>query len=61
MVLTKEEEAFIKRKHDHTLKLRSEYLKQSSNPFRHATGEGGTVVCTIAGYVITVHIINTFN
>ncbi|KAH8355251.1 hypothetical protein KR093_009523 [Drosophila rubida] len=43
MVLSKEEEAFIKRKHEHTLKLRNEYLKQSSNPFRHATGEGGTV------------------
>ncbi|KAL7736469.1 hypothetical protein ACLKA6_019670 [Drosophila palustris] len=43
MVLTKEEEAFINRKHELTLKLRNEYLKQSSNPFRHATGEGGTV------------------
>ncbi|BFG03846.1 uncharacterized protein DMAD_02975 [Drosophila madeirensis] len=43
MVLTKEEEGFIRRKHEHTLKLRNEYLKQSSNPFRHATGEGGTV------------------
>ncbi|XP_023173459.2 uncharacterized protein LOC111601201 [Drosophila hydei] len=43
MVLTKEQEAFICRKHEQTLKLRNEYLKQSSNPFRHATGEGGTV------------------
>ncbi|KAH8394758.1 hypothetical protein KR222_004270 [Zaprionus bogoriensis] len=43
MVLTKEEEAFIRRKHEQTLKLRSEYLKQSSNPYRHASGEGGTV------------------
>ncbi|KAH8306010.1 hypothetical protein KR018_010741 [Drosophila ironensis] len=34
---------FVKRKHEHTLKLRNEYLKQSSNPYRHATGEGGTV------------------
>lgn len=44
MVLTKEQEEFICRKHEQTLKLRNEYLKQSSNPFRHATGEGGTVV-----------------
>ncbi|EDV37574.1 uncharacterized protein Dana_GF11341 [Drosophila ananassae] len=43
MVLSKEETEFLKRKHEHTLKLRNEYLKQSSNPFRHATGEGGTV------------------
>ncbi|KAH8327318.1 hypothetical protein KR074_010067 [Drosophila pseudoananassae] len=44
MVISKEETEFLKRKHEHTLKLRNEYLKQSSNPFRHATGEGGTVV-----------------
>ena len=25
-------------------KLRYEYLKQIGNPYRHATGEGGTVV-----------------
>ncbi|EDW10020.1 uncharacterized protein LOC6580228 [Drosophila mojavensis] len=43
MVVTKDQEEFICRKHEHTLKLRNEYLKQSSNPFRHATGEGGTV------------------
>lgn len=39
-----QDEAFIRRKHEQTLKLRAEFLKQSSNPFRHATGEGGTVV-----------------
>ncbi|XP_016927900.2 uncharacterized protein ND-B15 [Drosophila suzukii] len=43
MVQSKEELEFIKRKHEHTLKLRAEYLKQSSNPYRHASGEGGTV------------------
>ncbi|XP_017069080.1 uncharacterized protein LOC108106498 [Drosophila eugracilis] len=43
MVLSKDEQEFIKRKHEQTLKLRSEFLKQSSNPYRHATGEGGTV------------------
>lgn len=26
--------------------LRNECLKQASDPFRHATGEGGTVVST---------------
>uniref|UniRef100_Q6IDF5 NADH dehydrogenase [ubiquinone] 1 beta subcomplex subunit 4 n=1 Tax=Drosophila melanogaster TaxID=7227 RepID=Q6IDF5_DROME len=43
MVLSNEEQEFIKRKHEATLKLRQEFLKQSSNPYRHATGEGGTV------------------
>jgi len=56
MVQSKEELEFIKRKHEHTLKLRAEFLKQSSNPYRHASGEGGTVVSGHAnprlGYVI---------
>lgn len=58
MVLSSEEQEFIKRKHEATLKLRQEFLKQSSNPYRHATGEGGTVVSGSTnpwlGYVITL-------
>ena len=42
--LSKAEKEFLQRKHEQTMKLRAEFLKQSSNPFRHATGEGGTVV-----------------
>ncbi|XP_055372646.1 NADH dehydrogenase [ubiquinone] 1 beta subcomplex subunit 4 [Condylostylus longicornis] len=30
-------------KHKKAMDLRKEYLKQSSNPFRHGTGEGGTL------------------
>lgn len=42
--LSKAEKDLLLRKHEQTMKLRAEFLKQSSNPFRHATGEGGTVV-----------------
>lgn len=42
--LSKAEKEFLLRKHEKTMKLRAEFLKQSSNPFRHATGEGGTLV-----------------
>lgn len=42
--LSKAEKEFLLRKHEQTLKLRAEFLQKSSNPFRHATGEGGTVV-----------------
>ncbi|XP_067633530.1 uncharacterized protein ND-B15 [Eurosta solidaginis] len=40
---TAEEIEFLRRRHEYTAKLRAEYLKQSTNPYRHATGEGGTV------------------
>lgn len=42
--LSAAEKEFLRRKHEQTLKLRAEYLKQISNPYRHATGEGGTLV-----------------
>ncbi|XP_073844609.1 NADH dehydrogenase (ubiquinone) B15 subunit [Musca autumnalis] len=41
--MSKAEKDFLLRKHEQTMKLRAEYLKNSSNPFRHATGEGGTI------------------
>ncbi|KAI8120501.1 hypothetical protein FF38_04503 [Lucilia cuprina] len=41
--LSKAEKEFLQRKHEQTMKLRAEFIKQSSNPFRHATGEGGTL------------------
>ncbi|XP_013118492.2 uncharacterized protein LOC106095729 [Stomoxys calcitrans] len=41
--LSKAEKGFLMRKHEQTMKLRAEFLKNSSNPFRHATGEGGTL------------------
>lgn len=42
--MSKAEKDFLLRKHEQTMKLRAEYLKNSTNPFRHATGEGGTIV-----------------
>lgn len=42
--LSTAEKDFLRRKHEQTSKLRAEYLKQISNPYKHATGEGGTVV-----------------
>ncbi|XP_011179371.1 uncharacterized protein LOC105210248 [Zeugodacus cucurbitae] len=41
--LSSTEKEFLRRKHEQTTKLRAEYLKQISNPHRHATGEGGTL------------------
>ncbi|XP_017474924.1 PREDICTED: uncharacterized protein LOC108365421 isoform X2 [Rhagoletis zephyria] len=41
--LSAAEKDFLHRKHEQTQKLRAEYLKQISNPFKHATGEGGTL------------------
>jgi len=41
--LSKAEKEFLLRKHEQTLKLRAEYNKQITNPYRHAIGEGGTV------------------
>ncbi|XP_065367389.1 uncharacterized protein ND-B15 [Calliphora vicina] len=41
--LSKAEKEFLLRKHEQTMKLRAEFIKNSTNPFRHATGEGGTV------------------
>lgn len=38
------ENALLLNKHKRRLALREEYLKNISNPHRHATGEGGTVV-----------------
>lgn len=38
------ERELLLKKHERALKLRAEYLKQISNPYRHATGEGGTLV-----------------
>lgn len=34
--------------------LRNEYLKLRTNPHRHATGEGGFVVCSIISILFTL-------
>lgn len=49
--LSKSEKEVLLRKHEMTLKLRNEFIKQSTNPYRHALGEGGYVV-SCACYVI---------
>lgn len=42
--LTKAEQELMLKKHERAMKLRAEYIKQITNPHRHATGEGGTLV-----------------
>ncbi|XP_055902471.1 NADH dehydrogenase [ubiquinone] 1 beta subcomplex subunit 4 [Eupeodes corollae] len=37
------EKQLLLQKHERASKLRAEFQKQISNPYRHATGEGGTV------------------
>ncbi|KAI9583143.1 uncharacterized protein LOC119636486 [Glossina fuscipes] len=44
--LSKAEKEVLLRKHEMTLKLRNEFIKQSTNPYRHALGEGGYVFDT---------------
>ena len=42
--ISQAEKEIILKKHARALELRAEYIKQISNPYRHATGEGGTLV-----------------
>ncbi|XP_037945866.1 uncharacterized protein LOC119678224 [Teleopsis dalmanni] len=41
--LSDAEKARLTQKHENTLKLRKEYIKQMSNPYRHGTKEGGII------------------
>lgn len=42
--LTREEQKVLQLKHAKRLELRKEYIKQIHNPYKHASGEGGTLV-----------------
>lgn len=46
------ERALLVAKAERKAALRAEYNKQITNPFRHATGEGGTVVGIVARDVL---------
>lgn len=54
--MSKAEKEFLLRKHEQTLKLRAEFLKNSSNPFRHAMSEGGTVVSSPTGQRVMSYV-----
>lgn len=54
--MSKAEKEFLLRKHEQTLKLRAEFLKNSSNPFRHAMAEGGTVVSSPTGQRVMSYV-----
>lgn len=45
--LTREEQKVLQQKHAKRLELRKEYIKQINNPYKHASGEGGTLVSKI--------------
>lgn len=45
--LTREEQKILQQKHARRLELRKEYIKQINNPYKHATGDSGTLVIEI--------------
>jgi len=42
-MLSEAEKKVLLEKHNRAMELRAEFIKQSQNPFRHGTGEGGTL------------------
>lgn len=64
--VTPEQKSIIEEKAKRRLALREEFLKQASNPFKHASGEGGAVVsflslfisitCRICDITLSIHI-----
>lgn len=44
--ISKKEKELLLKRQARAMELRAEFQKQVSNPFRHASGEGGAVVST---------------
>lgn len=50
--LTREEQKILQQKHARRLELRKEYIKQINNPYKHATGDSGTLVIEIQFFLM---------
>lgn len=46
-----DQKKILEQKAQRRAELRNEFLKQQSNPYRHAQGSGGTIVCKNFYYV----------